>query len=407
MNRLIQGDVGCGKTIVSILAASIIVDNKCQVAIIAPTEILAEQHFKSFNSHFDNINVKCELLIGNVTKKNKEIICKDLKSGKINIIVGTHALIQENVDFDNLGLVVIDEQHKFGVEQRKKLITKGKNPNILAMTATPIPRTLAFTIHGDMEISWIDEMPKNRKDIKTQIIEEKNIISVYAHMREAMDNNEYCYIVFPIISESEKIDAKDAESAYFKLKDNEFKNYNLGFLHGKMKKEEKDILMKQFLEGKINCLISTTVVEVGIDNANATIMVIENAERFGLTQLHQLRGRVGRGSKESTCYLIQRKYTPSSFERLKIMERTKDGFEISEEDLKIRGPGDFFGTQQHGYIKLGLANFYSDIDIIKRARIKAFDIINKDPKLKSIENRLIKKEFLINYKDMLEFININ
>jgi len=275
------------------------------------------------------------------------------------------------------------------------------------MTATPIPRTLAFTIHGDMEISWIDEMPKNRIKIKTKIIEEKNVTLVYDNMKKTMDKGEYCYIVFPIISESEKIDAKDAESAYLKLKDNEFKNYKLGFLHGKMKKEDKDVLMNQFLNGEINCLISTTVVEVGIDNTNATIMMIENSERFGLTQLHQLRGRVGRGYKESICYLIQRKYTSSSFERLKIMERTSDGFKISEEDLKIRGPGDFFGTQQHGYIKLGLANFYADSDIIRRARIKAFEIINKDPKLKLLENRLIKREFLINYKDMLEFININ
>ena len=406
MNRLIQGDVGCGKTIVAVLAGSIIVGNDAQIAIMAPTEILAEQHYKTFKNYFDNFDIRCDLLISNITKKDKEKIYTNLETGEIKIIVGTHALIQENVNFKNLGLAIIDEQHKFGVEQRKKLIQKGNYPNILAMTATPIPRTLAFTIHGEMEISWIDEMPSNRKKIVTSKIFGDNIESIYKKMKIEMDKGNHCYIVYPIISESEKIDAKDAETAYLNLKDKEFKNYNLGFMHGKLKKNEKEILMNSFINGKINCLISTTVVEVGIDNPKATIMVIENAERFGLTQLHQLRGRIGRGELQSNCYLIQRKQTPNSEHRLSILENTSNGFKIADEDLKIRGPGDFFGTKQHGYIKLGLINFSTDGPIIKRARINAFEIINEDPQLISSRNVLIKNEFLKNYKNMLEFINI-
>ena len=406
MNRLIQGDVGCGKTIVSVLVTSIIVGNNSQVAIMAPTEILAEQHYKTFNNYFSSYNINCCLLISNIKKGNKEQIYKNLNDGKINIIIGTHALIQGDVKFKNLGLAIIDEQHKFGVEQRKKLIHKGNNPNILAMTATPIPRTLAFTIHGDMEISWIDEMPKNRKKIITKKIFSKNINDVYKKMKIEMDKGNQCYIVYPIISESEKIDAKDAETAFLQLQKNKFKKYNLGFMHGKLKKEEKEILMKKFLAGNINCLISTTVVEVGIDNPNATIMVIENSERFGLTQLHQLRGRVGRGEALSACYLIQRKKTYTSDLRLQIMEETSDGFIIADEDLKIRGPGDFFGIKQHGYIKSGLINFYSDGPIIKRARTQAFDLIKNDASLCLSKNVLIKKEFFKNYKSMLEFVNI-
>ena len=406
MNRLIQGDVGCGKTIVAVLAASIICDNKAQVAIMAPTEILAEQHYKTFKNHFSKYQIDCRLLISNIKNNDKKNIKHDLKKGTINIIIGTHALLQEEVEFKNLGLAVIDEQHKFGVDQRKKLIEKGNNPNILAMTATPIPRTLAFTIHGDMEISWIDEMPMNRKKIKTQKVYAQDIDSVYNIMKKEMSKNNQCYIVYPIISESDKIDAKDAETAYIDLQKNKFSNYKLGFMHGKLKKEEKEILMKDFINGDIDCLVSTTVVEVGIDNPNASIMVIENSERFGLTQLHQLRGRIGRGTIASKCFLIQRKKTLNADIRLNIMEKYTDGFKIADEDLKIRGPGDFFGVKQHGYIKSGLINFYEDAPIIKRARFQAFEIIKKDSKLLSSKNVLIKKEFLNSYKSMLEFINI-
>ena len=406
MNRLIQGDVGCGKTIVAVLTAAITVGHKSQVAIMAPTEILAEQHFESFKEHFKNYNINCELLISNIKAKDKKQLYDNLSEGNIDIIVGTHALIQKNVKFKNLGLVIIDEQHRFGVDQRKGLQEKGNYPNILSMTATPIPRTLAFTIHGEMDISWINEMPKGRTPVITKLINIKNINSVYNKMKKEMDNGYYCYLVYPLIEESDKLDLSDAKSAYEKLKQGIFKDYSLGFMHGKLPKTDKDNLMAKFNKGDIQCLISTTVIEVGIDNPNATIMVIENAERFGLTQLHQLRGRVGRSSLQSHCFLIHHKQTDISKKRLRIMEKTSDGFIISDEDLKLRGPGDFFGTKQHGYINTGLINFSQDREIITRCRKKAFDIIDKDSKLCLPKNQLIKQEFIENYKSMLEFINI-
>ncbi len=405
MNRLIQGDVGCGKTIVAVITAAIVVGHNSQIAIMAPTEILAEQHFNSFIKHFKNYNISCELLISNINKSDKNDIYKKLENGEINIIVGTHALIQEKVKFKDLGLVIIDEQHRFGVGQRKGLLDKGNNPNVLSMTATPIPRTLAFTIHGDMDISWIDEMPQNRKSIITKLINDENIHLVYDHMKKEMDKGNYCYIVYPLIEESDKMDLKDAKSGY-ELLQKIFNDYKLGFMHGKLLKDKKNKLMNQFINGEIQCLISTTVIEVGIDHKMATIMAIENSERFGLTQLHQLRGRVGRSSLQSYCYLIQRKETFNSNQRLKIMEQTSDGFIISDEDLKLRGPGDFFGTRQHGYLNSGLINFSQDREIINRARKLAFKIIDEDPKLELEKNKLIKSEFMINYKDMLEFINI-
>ena len=405
MNRLIQGDVGCGKTIVAALTAAIVVGHDAQVAIMAPTEILAEQHFNSFIKHFEKYNVRCDLLISNIKSKEKNNLYEDLLMGRINIIVGTHALIQSKVAFKNLGLVIIDEQHRFGVDQRKGLMNKGKNPNVLSMTATPIPRTLAFTIHGDMDISWIDEMPSNRATIKTNLIYKNNIELVYSKMKTEMDKGHFCYVVYPLIEESDKMDLQDAQTGYEKLK-KIFKNYSLGFMHGKLIKDEKNELMKKFIKGDIQCLISTTVIEVGIDHPKATVMVIENAERFGLTQLHQLRGRVGRSSLASFCYLIERKKTINSEKRLKVMENTSDGFIISDEDLKLRGPGDFFGTKQHGYLNSGIINFSQDREIISRCRKKAFEIINEDPKLCLSKNEKIKKEFTENYKSMLEFINI-
>jgi len=405
MNRLIQGDVGCGKTIVAVITAAIIVGHNSQIAIMAPTEILAEQHYNSFVKHFESYDISCELLISNINQKEKNNIYDNLENGRINIIVGTHALIQKKVKFKDLGLAIIDEQHRFGVDQRKGLLEKGNNPNVLSMTATPIPRTLAFTIHGDMDISWIDEMPQNRKPIKTKLIYEKNINTVYEHMKKEMDKGHYCYVVYPLIEESDKMDLKDAKSGFESLQ-KIFSNYKLGFMHGRLLKDQKNILMNKFINGEIQCLISTTVIEVGIDHKMATIMVIENSERFGLTQLHQLRGRVGRSALQSYCYLIQRKDTFNSNQRLKIMEKTTDGFIISDEDLKLRGPGDFFGTKQHGYLNSGLINFSQDREIINRARNLAFKIIEEDPKLELEKNKLIKSEFMINYKDMLEFINI-
>ena len=404
MNRLVQGDVGCGKTIIAMLTAAIIIGNKSQVAIMAPTEILAEQHYESFFAYCKKLNISCELLIGNLSNKLKSDLYENLENGNIQIIVGTHALIQEKVRFKNLELVVVDEQHRFGVEQRKNLITKGKHVNILSMTATPIPRTLTFAIHGDMDLSWIDELPSNRIPIKTSVVSFNNIEIVYSKMKEEMDKGHFCFIVFPIIEESDKIDAEAAESAYKIFKDKIFKKYSLGFLHGKLKKDSKKEIMNKVNNGDIQCLVSTTVVEVGINNPNATVMVIENAERFGLTQLHQLRGRIGRGNFQSYCYLIQRKKTEHANKRLSIIEKNIDGFKISDEDLKLRGPGEFLGTKQHGYISSKLLDMVNDGKIIRHARTRAFEIIENDPKLIKYKN--LKNKLLKDYKHMLEFINI-
>ena len=406
MNRLIQGDVGSGKTIVAILASAIAIDNSSQVAIMAPTEILAGQHFNSFKSYCDKINLSCELLISDIKKKLKEKIITDLKSGNINIIVGTHALIQENIEFKNLGLSIIDEQHRFGVEHRKNLIKKAENSNVLAMTATPIPRTLSMTLHGDLDISIIDEIPKNRIPIKTKVVNENYLDSIHQFIMKELKNKRQCYIVYPIIEESESLDLEAANTAYKNIKENIFKNFKVGYLNGKMKKIERDKQMSLFISGNIDVLVATTVVEVGIDNPNATIMLIENAERFGLTQLHQLRGRIGRGKDQGYCILVQRKRSLLSDHRLKVMENTANGFKISDEDLKLRGPGEFFGKRQHGYMKTKIVDIPRDFKIISQTRELAFNIISKDDELKLPENQNIKHELFDKYSNMLEFINI-
>jgi len=328
------------------------------------------------------------------------------KSGKIDIVIGTHALIQEKINFKNLGLAIIDEQHRFGVEHRKMLIKKSRNPNVLAMTATPIPRTLSMTLHGDMDISIIDELPKNRIPIITKIVNEDRLESIYEFIKKEMKEKRQCYIVFPIIEESESLDLEAAQTGYENIKNNIFQDYKIGYIHGKMKKDERDVQMDKFINGEINLLVSTTVIEVGIDNPNATVMIIENSERFGLTQLHQLRGRIGRGTQQSYCILVQRKNTPIANHRLKVMENTLNGFKISDEDLKLRGPGEFFGKRQHGYLKTKIADISKDIDIIKYARNLAFDIVQDDCELKNPEHKNIKNELIYRYSNMLEFIDI-
>ena len=407
MNRLIQGDVGSGKTIVAMLAASIVIGKGYQVAVMAPTEILTEQHYNSFLEYCSKVNIKCSMLLGNQSKKIKDDIYDRLASGDIQLIVGTHSLIQKNVNFYKLGMIVIDEQHRFGVEHRKKLIDKGKFPEILAMTATPIPRTLAFTIHGDMDISIIDELPKNRTPIITKVVNKEKLEQVFEFMKKEMDRGKQCFIVFPLIEESEKIDLKAIEGGFERLQNKIFKNYKLSYIHGKMNKEERDIQMQLLVDNQINCLVATTVIEVGINIPNATVMMIENAERFGLTQLHQLRGRVGRGKDQGYCILVQRNSSKEAFHRLKIMEQTSNGFEISDEDLKLRGPGEFFGTKQHGFVRSRLANFVDDGPIIRHARNIAFQIVSSDPRLEKESNKGIKTEFKNNYKEMLEFVSIS
>ncbi len=405
MNRLIQGDVGSGKTIVAILTAAIVIAEEYQVALMAPTEILAEQHFESISAYCKQVNITTAIITSNTPKKEKEVILNQLKSGEIDFIIGTHSLIQDKVLFYKLGLIIIDEQHRFGVEHRKLLIEKGMNPEILAMTATPIPRTLSITIHGDMDISIIDELPKNRIPIKTKLIIPSQLEEIYDMMKKEMKNGGQCFVVYPLIDESEKLDLEAAKTGFEKLQ-KIFDEFNLGYINGKMKKEEIDTQMKLMSDGKIDCLITTTVIEVGINIPNATIMLIENAERFGMTQLHQLRGRIGRGRKQSYCILNQHKKTPNANKRLTIMEQTLDGFIISDEDLKMRGPGDFFGTKQHGFIKSKVVDFSADGPIIRRARQQAFELVNQDPLLKHKKHHKIKMLFKENYKHMLEFVKI-
>ena len=407
MNRLIQGDVGSGKTVVAVLAASIVISHGAQAAIMAPTEILAEQHYHSFLKSCKPAGIEIALLIGNMKKSEKDAIYEKLENGEIHLIVGTHALIQEGVNFKDLGMIIVDEQHRFGVEQRKALIDKGYSPEILALTATPIPRTLAFTIHGDMDISTIDELPKDRLPIITKVVEPARLDKVYDFMRREMDAGRQCFVIFPIIEESEKMDWKAAETGFKQLSNSAFRDYSVGYIHGKMKKEERDKQMSAMENNEIQCLVSTTVVEVGIDIPNATVMVIENAERFGLTQLHQLRGRIGRGTQQSYCVLMKQKYTPESDHRLKVMESTGNGFIISDEDLKLRGPGEFFGTRQHGYIKSKLANFIEDGPIIRQSRKRAFEMVKSDPKLQVEKHHKIRQQFKENYRHMLEFVNIS
>jgi ATP-dependent DNA helicase RecG len=407
MNRLIQGDVGSGKTIVAMLSASIVIGGEGQVAVMAPTEILAEQHYISFKEWCDKVQITCALLTGSKTKKSRAPIYDGLEKGKIQLLVGTHALIQEDVKFQNLGLIIIDEQHRFGVEHRKQLIQKGLNPHVLAMTATPIPRTLAFTIHGDMDISIIDELPKSRIPIITKVVEPPRLQKVYDFLKKEMDAGRQCFIVYPLIEESEKMDLKAAESGYENLKDSIFKDYTLGYIHGRMKNEERDKQMEAMAKGEIQCLVATTVIEVGINIPNATVMIIENAERFGLTQLHQLRGRIGRGEHQGYCVLVKHKHTKDANHRLKVMESTSNGFKISDEDLKLRGPGEFFGTRQHGYIKSKIANFVEDGPIIRLARSRAVQVVHDDPQLNDVNNRGVRLQFLNNYQHMLEYINIS
>jgi len=397
MNRLLQGDVGCGKTIVSILISALAIGNNVQVAIMAPTEILARQHFNTFKKEFDKVNVPCALLIGKLKDSEKIPILDGLKNGKIPIVIGTHSIIQDNITFKNLGLVIIDEQHKFGVNQRSNLLKKGKNPHFMSMTATPIPRTLAITYHGDMDLSIIDELPANRIPVTTKVVDPHRLDKVYNFIRDEMNLGRQCIIVYPLVEESEKLDLIAVVEAFEKLAESEFSKFRAGLVHGKMSLEEKDDVIENFKKNKINILFATTVVEVGLDIPNASVMIVENAERFGLTQLHQLRGRVGRGSEKSFCILVKRENSDISNRRLKIMERTNNGFDIADEDLALRGPGNILGLNQSGFFQYKIADLVKDKSIIKKARKIAFDLIAEDQNLKDETNRLIRETFIKNY----------
>lgn len=386
MNRLLQGDVGSGKTVVAMCTAYKAVKSGYQVAIMAPTAILATQHLENFKKMLDMLDIKCELLISGMTKKKKDELLQRLKTGQIDIVIGTHALIEEKVEFKNLGLVVTDEQHRFGVKQRTKIAEKGQNPDVLVMTATPIPRTLALILYGDLDISIIDELPPNRKKVETFAIGKNMTDRVNAFIEKQIQQGRQAYIVCPLVEENEELDLKSVEELYEIYARQVFPQYRVEYIHGKMKPKDKDFIMQEFKEGKINILISTTVIEVGVDVPNSNIMVIENSERFGLAQLHQLRGRVGRGEYESYCILKFEGKSDTVKERMKVMCSTNDGFVISEKDLELRGAGDFFGTMQHGLPEFKIANLFEDVQILKLAQTVANKVIYEDPKLQKEEN---------------------
>ncbi len=391
MNRLLQGDVGSGKTIVSIIASYKAVKSGYQAAMMAPTSILATQHMENFTNILEKYNIKCELLLGNTSKKKKEDILARLKNGEIDVIIGTHSLLEENVVFKNLGLVITDEQHRFGVRQRSTIASKGKNPDVLVMTATPIPRTLALILYGDLDISIIDELPPNRKKIDTFAVRKSLEERVNNFIKKQVDAGRQAYIVCPLVEENEEIEAKSVLELFEKYKTEVFKEYRVEYLHGKMRPKEKDEIMQKFKDGKIDILISTTVIEVGVDVPNSNIMVIENAERFGLAQLHQLRGRVGRGEFKSYCILKYQGNSEMIRKRMQVMQDTNDGFIISEKDLELRGSGEFFGTKQHGIPEFKVANLFEDIKLLKLVQNISIQILQEDPLLELEKNDKLKK----------------
>ncbi|MBO5812843.1 MAG: ATP-dependent DNA helicase RecG [Bacteroidaceae bacterium] len=394
MNRLLQGDVGSGKTMVALMSMLLAIDNGFQACIMAPTEILAEQHFANISRYLNTIGLNVELLTGSIKGKRREAILNGLVGGNVNILVATHAVLEDTVMFARLGLVVIDEQHRFGVAQRAKLWSKNSNPpHVLVMTATPIPRTLAMTLYGDLDVSIIDELPPGRKPIKTVHKFDNTHVDIYAFLDEELKKGRQVYVVYPLIEESEKIDLKNLEDGY-KIICDRFQGYDVSKVHGKMKPAEKDAEMQRFKRGETRIMVSTTVIEVGVDVPNASVMVIENAERFGLSQLHQLRGRVGRGADQSFCILVTGyKLSEDTRKRIDIMVDSNDGFEIAEADLKLRGPGDIEGTQQSGIaFDLKLANLARDGMLIEQVRNIAKEIIAKDADLVQPENQLLARE---------------
>ncbi|MGL5920476.1 MAG: ATP-dependent DNA helicase RecG, partial [Bacteroidales bacterium] len=394
MNRLLQGDVGSGKTLVGLMTMLMALDNKFQACLMAPTEILANQHYESISAFVKDMPIQVSLLTGSTTKKNREPIHAGLKDGSIHILIGTHALIEDGVEFKNLGLAIVDEQHRFGVAQRAKLWAKNQHPpHILVMTATPIPRTLAMTVYGDLDVSVIDELPPGRKPIQTIHQYDNKRGSLYNSMRKQLEEGRQIYIVYPLIQENEKMDLKNVEDGFYQIQA-AFPEYRVCMVHGKMKAKDKDAAMLRFSSGEAHIMVATTVIEVGVNVPNATVMVIENAERFGLSQLHQLRGRVGRGGDQSYCVLVTSvKLSKDTKKRMEIMVRTNDGFEISEADLQLRGPGDLEGTQQSGIaFDLKIANLARDGQIVQMTRDVAREIIDQDPTLSSPANSVLNRQ---------------
>lgn len=391
MNRLLQGDVGSGKTAVSAALIYNCSRNGYQSALMAPTEVLAMQHYKTLAQMFENTDIRIGLLTGSTPAAEKKKIKAALKDGEIDLAVGTHALIQKDVEFKNLALAVTDEQHRFGVNQRGSLSSKGKNPHTLVMSATPIPRTLALIIYGDLDLSILDEMPKGRQKIETFLVNTEIRERAYGYIKKHLCAGMQGYIVCALVAENEESELTAATELYKNLEDGFFKGFRLGLLHGKMKPAEKKVVMESFASGETQLLVSTTVIEVGIDVPNAVIMVIENAERFGLSQLHQLRGRIGRGTEKSTCIMISDAQNEETERRLKILASTTDGFKIADEDLKLRGPGDFFGSRQHGLPELKIANMMTDGEAIRETHAAAADLLKKNPALSGEEYMLLRQ----------------
>jgi ATP-dependent DNA helicase RecG len=392
MHRLVQGDVGSGKTIVATFAAVAANDSGYQVAFMAPTELLAEQHYGTLGALSAPVGVSTELLTGEVKGKRRRELYDRVRRGEVGILVGTHALIQEAVEFRRLGLAIVDEQHRFGVMQRAALKKLGASPDLLLMTATPIPRTLALTLYGDLDVSTLDELPPGRKPVRTRVLHEGERARVYEEVKAELDAGRQAYIICPLVEESEKSDLRAATTMARELSETFFSGYRVGLVHGRMRAEEKDDVMRRFKRGEYQLLVSTTVIEVGIDVPNATVIVIEHAERFGLAQLHQLRGRVGRGAAQAFCYLLAQ-YSPAddAYKRLRVMAETNDGFRIAEADLAFRGPGDFLGTRQSGLPDFRVANIVRDSRILEAARREALAWLERDGDLRRQESRPLRE----------------
>jgi ATP-dependent DNA helicase RecG len=426
MNRLVQGDVGSGKTIVALLSMLVAVENGYQAAFMAPTELLAEQHFGTLARLLKDLPLNIRLLVGAQKSSVRRDVLEDVRSGGAQIVVGTHALFEKDVLFAKLGFVVIDEQHRFGVMQRAELRSKGTNPDVMVMTATPIPRTLSLTLYGDLDVSVIDEMPKNRKPIKTVLQSDAGTDDVVEFVRAEVGRGRQAYFVYPLIEESEKLDLKAATVHFRHLQDKVFPDLRLGLLHGRLARDEREEIMRRFKEREIDILVATTVIEVGIDVPNASVMVIENAERFGLAQLHQLRGRVGRGNEQSSCILLAKawiarnagraaKKGPEQLsmdqqrvaeERLATMVRTTDGFEIAEVDLRLRGPGDFFGTRQSGLPEFRVADVVTDADLLQEARSDAFALVEEDPRLENHQHEQLARHLRSRYAEEMMLMDV-